>query len=532
MRTAPAQFVELRRQPWIDVVTEITSWRGGQMLGTVEITGGTITDRDEDVPRGELSLSVPAEDPDQQPTGVDHPLGNVGQELVVRRGWRDAHGEVLVWFEMGRFPIQHTRGREVRAAGPMVLLEQARFAQPFTPGTTSLRTMIRRIVDGIVPVDFDPVLSDKTIRNTTLERDRLDELVKAVEAWPAIIGRAQDRLEIRPAWTETTPVETYSSGARGTLLTVSPLAQSTPPNAFTASTAPEDENTPTLHQTAYVVSGPLRWDGPYGRRPSFYASPMLTTETQLRDVAVSKLLAAQAWELQARITIVPDDRLEVGDPIRVVHSELGHDFVGRVLEIVHPLTPADGATEATVTVMSGTVAGKPAERLAGSVAAQVSPSMPVEPLPEPPVPVPITRVFHPAQSGTWRPGAGWTTPDVWQGGDRRGAVFYDDVDFTGLLSASLRLVRNSFGINNKFRVALWAESSMPSGSPTLLDSAIAELNGWKEPNTWTLPASWITQLVSGAAGGLGLHDPNQPVEQSTTTELGGWTLTADFDPNL
>lgn len=138
--------------------------------------------------------------------------------------------------------------------------------------------------------------------------------------------------------------------------------------------------------------------------------------------------------------------------------------------------------------------------------------------PEATTPASGSDVMPPTWSGTWR-GSGWRSSfnDLVQGdggwGLSQGAAFYGSrpaslgVTFG---SGSVHLVRETFGIYGSGTPTMrLLGATAPGGAyPSILATAA----GPSLPNVgsaadWPLPSSWLVELASGAAGGIGIGVP-------------------------
>lgn len=138
--------------------------------------------------------------------------------------------------------------------------------------------------------------------------------------------------------------------------------------------------------------------------------------------------------------------------------------------------------------------------------------------PDVPAPKPVT--ISPTDSGSWRSGrpdeyAASPTQGDWTGrGNRRGAWFYGSAiqnACTGKTVASMKVRfsrKTGSGVNAKRPMHLYLHdhSSPPSGQLDLDDGPEELLSlSVGATGTATLPASWRSQLASGAAKGLAIY---------------------------
>ena len=131
-----------------------------------------------------------------------------------------------------------------------------------------------------------------------------------------------------------------------------------------------------------------------------------------------------------------------------------------------------------------------------------------------------THALNPTWSGTWRGGSwrsGWNDlvqgPSSW--GLSRGAAFFGLTPRSlGVLqSGSVWMRRESYGTYGSGAPTLvLLAGTEPGGSyPTVLRTlAGPSLPNIDSTGTVTLPAEWLTDLASGAAGGIGIDNASGP----------------------
>lgn len=76
---------------------------------------------------------------------------------------------------------------------------------------------------------------------------------------------------------------------------------------------------------AYDLESPTRWDGPFGRRPRYYASPLLTTVAQCEAAASSILADAVGLTRSLEFEAIAHPGLEAGDVITLVSGDVSED---------------------------------------------------------------------------------------------------------------------------------------------------------------------------------------------------------------
>ncbi len=365
MRAYPANYNTILSSAILRPCWEVTSWLGAQYLGAVEIKSGTITETSTDEVTGKLELTV-ANVPQWRPGGPTHPLAWYGQQLHVRCGWQDTNGKALVWFDLGRFRVRKPDPAfdviSVSADSLQQLVVNARFLSPTNFSAGTYKSRVSALLKSVLPVKFDPVLTDRSVKKQTYDQDRISALTDTLTAWPAQLQMLPSGVAyITRPWEDGSTVTqaTYTDAAGGTVLDVSPTAGSDDliPNAVVFASEPDDGKK-VLTETAYLRDGPLAWGGPYGFVPEFASSPLLTTRSQLAAAAKAKLGVLSRSVQQVEVTMVDDPRLELGDVLQVHTKHRDTDVKGRVVSLQHGLTGPDRASvTVTLSAISGRVDG-------------------------------------------------------------------------------------------------------------------------------------------------------------------------------
>lgn len=134
----------------------------------------------------------------------------------------------------------------------------------------------------------------------------------------------------------------------------------------------------------------------------------------------------------------------------------------------------------------------------------------------PPVPVQVTKSLRPISTGTYR-GSSWRTDttDLYQGqgtvaGIEYGAAYYGSA-LTALgaveaLSGTVRIqrIRGGWAPAVTPRLRLLTDIERPAGFPSFTQEFDGPLLSIDEIATVDLPLSWVTALLNGSAGGIGI----------------------------
>lgn len=103
----------------------------------------------------------------------------------------------------------------------------------------------------------------------------------------------------------------------------------------------------TLLGVAMITSpyNPLRVNGPFGTRVARMSSPLLTTQAAIDAAAQTMLRRVSTRQARvARVTTLPDPRLEVGDYGTVIDPESGREISGEILAMRFPADPRAAMT--------------------------------------------------------------------------------------------------------------------------------------------------------------------------------------------
>lgn len=326
-------------------------------------------DADADV---QASLKAVVKDPDGRlvPREATDPLAPFGQEIavsatVVARGRPAFEPVPLGWFGL-QDPESTERWRR-RPSGTwrpptasisvvgedrMRLLADYPFLAPSQPpaGATVV-SEINRLVEDLVPVaDLDNGLVDRAVpAGTIYEGDRVPALQALARAIGGnlVVNSSGVLVPARPTQYGDAPVWTFTVGEGGDILDYrwKPTRDGVY-NAVVASGEADGDKAP-VRAIAYNTSptDPTRWDGPFGRKPYFFSSPLLTTTAQCVLAAQSRLdNLIRGRERELTLTVRRNFLYEPDDPVLVQLPD--RELLGRLVKIRMPLAPG----RATVTV--------------------------------------------------------------------------------------------------------------------------------------------------------------------------------------
>jgi hypothetical protein len=372
VRAAPVDFPDLIASSSLPIAVKLEAYYAGQWLGVVPFDDATIDWDDGSLVAGTLKFSAPdpaswwVEPPlavrwqdhggdDETPEVTSNPLGTDGHRIRVSYGLERPGGRDTAWVQIGWFRISDAvpDGAMVNVTAPDLMdgVQRARFVAPksYPPGFAYL-FVVDQLVYPLVPnyiTDNGPgSMAFQPMPAKSWERERLDALQEVLDSMPAV-GRldSSGTLVVDPANVVPLAGDVIKSGPGGNAVSVRKVAS--PDAGYNACVAVgRDSAGQDIMGVAYILNGPRRWDGPYGRNPGFYASDMMTTLAQCRSVAVATLDRWQRRQAESwRVEMAPDPRLELGDrrPIVFEESGVGNARTGVCTSVKLKLTAAGGA---------------------------------------------------------------------------------------------------------------------------------------------------------------------------------------------
>jgi hypothetical protein len=349
-------------------------WYGGQMIiGDVPITGGTLTiDDDADIRSGGTVTVADR-------TGAWVPV--IGQETTRITPWGHEiqlrYGVVLPsggteYVSLGWFRIQNATSDERWRTDPtgawvsggaelelelvdrMARVDDSKFLTISQPGAgAKCLAEIRRLCAGLVPIAAWPAVTDPNVPADVIYDDNRMAAVKSL-AGVAGVKVFMDRagnLAIRQLATVTSGDITVTGAVDGGLITISEEYGRDGIYNATVARGEQDTDAAPVQGIAYDTdpTSPTRWDGPFGRVPAFYASPMITTVAQAQAAATTRLNTyLKSRQQDITVGLVPNPAMEPGlTTVTIVTPR--RTVTGRLRRLVLPMS-ADGPATATVQV--------------------------------------------------------------------------------------------------------------------------------------------------------------------------------------
>lgn len=291
-------------------------------------------------------------------------LATYGQEIALRRqvyvGPRLVGSTPLGLFRISSAPDVQEYGKNIRGSRVITSvvvelelddrfepIDAADFARVQVPaGNATVWSEIRRFSP--FPIIVNPDVRNQSVARTMVYQDsRLDtisDLLSLANAAPVFTreGNLTAKL-IDPIGAGQTPVD-----LTGTIQPFSRSMSNDYKNHIVV-TNTNDGATQTIAE-AMVSAGPLRYNGPAGDRVERVDSGLSSSVTASRNLADARLAAAmQGRAAETKVTCLPNDAIELYDPVTATDPSSGNMVTGWVSGYSKPLDPTDLMT---VTVSS------------------------------------------------------------------------------------------------------------------------------------------------------------------------------------
>lgn len=301
-------------------------------MGNLPISGGSVTvDATSQVRR---SATVVIADPSLWPRNPTDALTPFGSELFVEYGVV-IPGVGTEWVPLIRGVISEaSRQRPYTASDGSVTLnlvdKSARVhedrldapSQTVSGATTvvEIRRLIQETLPGVTVTDLTGSSQVASVLEIERERwrDGVEKLADSLgaEVYADQVGgfviRYQPTLSNGSVWE-------IRSGDGGTLVTKSEsLTRERVYNRVIASGQRTDGTAPVRAVVSDTATGsPTVYGGPFGRKPRFYSSPLLTTTGQCTTAATALLERAKGIQASVDLGMIVNPALDAGDVIRV-----------------------------------------------------------------------------------------------------------------------------------------------------------------------------------------------------------------------
>lgn len=312
-------------------------WYDGQVVAPdVPVSDWSIASDGSRQVRTQVSLTITDVDGTLAPWGVDDPLGVGGARVQLIYALTPTETVDLGYFRIttsdpaenwtlhaaGTRAMWVSGGAQIPVgADDLTALAVAdRLLAAESPGAGStVLSEVRRLLSGIMPVTVAARVADRAVATSTVfERERMDaveDLLAMISCTHRMTGDGQ--LEVYPT-APGAPVWEVAGGDDGVMVSLR-RSQSTDGlyNAAVSEGATPDGR--QLIGRAFETTGPLRWEGPHGRRPVFHAATGILTTQAAVDADATSILAGslRGRTVDLSITCLPHPGLQCGDVVTV-----------------------------------------------------------------------------------------------------------------------------------------------------------------------------------------------------------------------
>lgn len=322
------------------------AWYGGALLAQdLPVTSWKIEDDSTRQVRRELSISV--EDPggDLVPLDYTDTLATGGQQIAMTHVWPTGERLTLGGMQISRSHpaaswARSTRGDlarlvcggatvEVTARDLTDLLATADLEAPASPASgATVASELVRLADAILPVVIDPGVDASGAVNMSTVYDkgagsRLNAMEDLAASRGAVLRMGNDGA-LHVEHPSTSPVWTVAGGEEGVLINVD--YEMDIDELYNACVSTSSGGDVEITGRYYEASGPLRYDGPLGRRPLFHDSPLITSQ-QSADLdartTLTNRVAARA--IPVKVTCLDNPGLQSGDWVNLALPQDGQD---------------------------------------------------------------------------------------------------------------------------------------------------------------------------------------------------------------
>lgn len=259
-------------------------------------------------------------------------------------GWVAIPGHAPHPVALGEFVVRDAtwdrlnEGLTVEAQGLTSLVLDDRFPVPAALPAQTTQQRVQHLIGGTVPG------ATVTVRTTqvnhqpaTVERDRLEAVLDTAHAsgW-CLLERPGRQWVVQD--TSGDGIDTYTHP--WTMRRSVKWRRDKCSNIVHARSTAEGKE--SIAATAQVTTGPYRPDGPFGRKPRFYGSPMINTVGEAQQAANTILARVSKLALYVDLDITLHPFIEPGDTVLV---EVNGQPTTTVVEAVETLlTPGTQAT--------------------------------------------------------------------------------------------------------------------------------------------------------------------------------------------
>jgi hypothetical protein len=301
------------------------------IVPNLPVAGGSVTaDATSKVRR---TATITIADPTLWPANPTDMLSPLGSELLIEYGIVIPGMADPEWIPLitggitkaARTLPTGSQGIPITLADRSARVAEDRFISPGQVGGGSttvvqaITALVQHTLPGVVVID----LTGSTAIAPTLDVDKdrwdaVEQLADAIgaEAFFDQLGRLVVRLQ--PTLAGPTVWE-INTGSRGVLVERSDEAtRDLVYNEVVATGQRTDGTSPVFADVVDTdPSSPTYWGGPFGKKPRFYSSPLLTTTLQATNAATALLERVRGQQASVSLTAITNPALEPGDVIKV-----------------------------------------------------------------------------------------------------------------------------------------------------------------------------------------------------------------------
>lgn len=317
--TASAWYDGTLREPSLPVSTWSIGWDGA----------------DRTLVQGKASITVADPSGRLAPWGFDEPLSAAGSRLLLtfRCG---AEAVDLGWFTVSRnAPTEQWRivgpnlswvsggaSIPVDADDLTLLVQDAPFISPEAPpeGATVL-SEVRRLLAGICPVTVAVGVTDAPVPGSIVYKDdrlaAVQDLVMSLNCRYRMTGAGA--LEVYPL-TKTAPVWTIQGGTGGALVSLNRAQVRA--DLINGVVSTSNDPSTEIRAIATIDVGPLRWDGPFGRKIARHNAIATTYDGVYADARTYLNNTATVKTVPLTVLCTPHPGIQIGDWVRVAQPAI------------------------------------------------------------------------------------------------------------------------------------------------------------------------------------------------------------------
>jgi hypothetical protein len=306
----------------------------------------------------------PTPPPPRSPTDQ---LATYGAQLRVSRGVDFGDGSEPELVPLGLFRLDSVDG-DVND-GPVTLsgkdlsaiVQDDKLTAPWTSTGTVVSAVTALIQRSISDAQIISTITDTAIgtRVFDVEADpwaACQEIASAAGAEVYATPDGQFTIATLPDPLTVTPAWTIAAGEGGVYISANRgMSADRVYNGVLARGENTADNVPPVSAlvTDNDTGSPTYWGGPFGRRPMFYSSSVLTTTAACQAAATLKLAAAKAPNATGDIASLPNPTLEPGDVLLVVHPD-GSRELHQAASFTVPLDEGGSFPISTISAKEGT----------------------------------------------------------------------------------------------------------------------------------------------------------------------------------